>query len=505
MLSTDLSEHSLLDALPVSIYALDLDGHLTNVRQAAPRFSEDGGALTVTIGDSSRGTPVWDAMRGAMSRDQIEHGMQQLRTGRAPVVRWELERGLKDDHVVLAQMTPLHDDAHAVTGFVICTVDITSRDHAREAVVDSGIALAHAVDADEAYYEAAQQLRQVLRADVVIVAVSDDHGSSPHIVYDAGSESDRRSLEQRFARAWQSVLENGGVVTSRDDSTVALTSALPGESGQLGVISILTEDIDAPEQMADARRYLAAVATQLSAAIDRARHVAHAGRRHRSGAIGEVAASVAQELRNPIFGISSAAQLLRFRAREDPVMETNVGRILREVERLNRMVGTLVELGRPIVLKLALADPDAVWDDVFESERGRLESRAIAIRRTRPDRPASIALDGEQLAQAFKSILSNAVDAAPVATDILLQSTLLPNGGWRCRLTNGGAPIPTEMLPRVFELFLSTKPGSSGVGLALAQRIVEEHQGTIAIESSAESGTSVTVSLSSAPRTATLT
>jgi signal transduction histidine kinase len=257
--------------------------------------------------------------------------------------------------------------------------------------------------------------------------------------------------------------------------------------------------------MADARRFLSSIATQLSAAIDRARHVAYAARRHRSGAIGEVAAGVAQELRNPIFGISSAAQLLRFRAREDPVMEKNVGRILREVERLNRMVGTLLELGRPIVLKLSAADPDAVWDDVLEAERGRLESRAIAIRRTRPKTPTSIAIDGGQLAQAFKSILSNAVDAAPEATDIALQSTLLPNGGWRCRLTNGGAPIPAEMLPRVFELFLSTKPGSTGVGLALAQRIVEEHHGTITIESSAENGTTVAVSLSNAPRTATLT
>ncbi len=505
MLSTDLSEHPLLDALPVSIYALDLDGNLTRVHQAQPRFSEDGGPLAVTVGDSSRGTPIWDAMRGTMSRDQIEHGMQLLRTGRAPVVRWELDRTPDDHHVALAQMTPLHDEAHAVTGFIVSTVDITSLDRAREAVADSGIALARTVDPDGAYHEAAQQLRQTLRADVVIIAMIDDDGPVPRIVYDYGSEGDRHSLEQRFAPAWKAVLESGRVVASRDDSTVALTAALPGESGPLGVVSIVADDIESPERMAGARRFLSSVAAQLSAAIDRAGHVAYAGRRHRSGAIGEVAAGVAQELRNPIFGISSAAQLLRFRAREDPVMEKNVGRILREVERLNRMVGTLLELGRPIVLKLSAADPDAVWDSVLEEERGRLESRAIAIRRTRPDAPASIAIDGAQLAQAFKSILSNAVDAAPEATDISLQSTLLPNGGWRCWLTNGGTPIPPDMLPRVFELFLSTKPGSTGVGLALAQRIVEEHQGKITIESSAESGTTVAVSLPRAPRTATLT
>ena len=503
MLSTDLSEHALLDALPISVYALDLGGHLTTVRQAAPRFGEDAGALTVTTGDG-RGTPIWDAMRDTMSRDQIEHAMRLLRTGRAPVVQWEIERG-PDDHVLLAQMTPLHDDARAVTGFVVCTVDITSRDHVREAVFDSGIALARTIETDEAYHEAAQQLRRTLRADVVIVAVSDDHDAPLRIVFDVGSDDDRRSLEQRFGRTWQSVLETGRVVASRDAASVALTAALLGETRPLGVISIIVDDIESPEQLGDARRFLAAVASQLSSAIDRARHVAHAGRRHKSGAIGEVASGVAQELRNPIFGISSAAQLLRFRAREDPVMETNVGRILREVERLNRMVGTLVELGRPIVLNLGLADPDSIWAKVLESERGRLESRAIAIRLTRPDVPATIAVDAEQLAQAFKSILSNAVDAAPVATDISVQSTLLPTGGWRTRITNGGAPIPAEMLPRVFEPFLSTKPGSSGVGLALAQRIIEEHQGTITIESSAEKGTSVVVTLPGAPRTATLT
>ena len=505
MLSTDLSEHALLDALPVSIYALDLDGHLTSVHQAPPRFNEDVGSVAVTVGDGDRGTPIWDAMRGTVSRDQIEHGMQVLRTGRAPVVRWELERHPYDNRVSLAQMTPLHDETHAVTGFVVSTVDITSLDRARDAVVHSGLALARAVDPDTAYHEAVQQLRQTLRADVVVIAVRDDDGPFPRIVYDYGSEGDRRLLEQRFGPAWKSVLESGRVVASRDEATVALTAALPGEAGPEGVVSIIADDIDSPERLADARRFLTSVAAQLSAAIDRTRHVASSARRHRSGAIGEVAAGVAQEFRNPIFGISSAAQLLRFRAREDPVMEKNVGRILREVERLNRMVGTLLELGRPIVLKLSSADPDAVWDDVLEAERGRLESRALAIRRTRLDAPAAIAIDGHQLAQAFKSILSNAVDAAPEATDISLQSTLLPTGGWRCRLTNGGAPIPPEMLPRVFELFLSTKPGSTGVGLALAQRIVEEHHGKITIESSAESGTTVAVSLPSAPRTATLT
>jgi signal transduction histidine kinase len=288
----------------------------------------------------------------------------------------------------------------------------------------------------------------------------------------------------------------------RNEVTAELTAPLVGGAAESEGAITIAMDIDSPERLAEAERYLTLLASQAGAALERARAVARVAHRQRIAAIGEVAAGVAHELRNPIFGISSAAQLLRFRAREDPVMEKNVGRILREVERLNRMVATLLDLGRPIALKLSNGDPDAVWDDVLESERGRLESRVVAVRRTRPDTPASVPIDGELLAQAFRSVLSNAVEAAPEASDLTLHAAVLPNGGWRCRLTNRGDPIPADVLPRVFEPFLSTKPGNTGVGLPLVQRIIGEHHGSVTIESSAEAGTSVTITLPGSARIA---
>jgi signal transduction histidine kinase len=145
-----------------------------------------------------------------------------------------------------------------------------------------------------------------------------------------------------------------------------------------------------------------------------------------------------------------------------------------------------------------------VWDDVLDAQRGLLESRAIVVRRTRAvptggAQPApSCQLDPEQLAQVFTNILINAVDAAPEASDLTLGSTLLPNGGWRCRLHNGGPAVPPDVLPRVFEIFYSTKPGGTGIGLALCQRIIDEHGGSITLESAPELGTTVTVMLPAA-------
>src|SRR6476661_2786497 len=91
---------------------------------------------------------------------------------------------------------------------------------------------------------------------------------------------------------------------------------------------------------------------------------------HHDG-IGEVAAGIARELRQPLLAISSAAQLLRFRVADDPVVEKNVGRILREVERLNAFSTALLDYASRDTRHLAPADPDALWDEVLDNERGR--------------------------------------------------------------------------------------------------------------------------------------
>lgn len=218
-------------------------------------------------------------------------------------------------------------------------------------------------------------------------------------------------------------------------------------------------------------------------------------RKGRLAAIGEASVGIAHEFRNPLLGIASAAQLLRFRVKDDPVIEKNVGRILREVERLNAVVSALLEYGQPAPLRMTSADPDDLWHKVLTAKRGLLESKALVVRhRTASPRPAC-QLDEEQIMQVFVNVLSNAVDAAPEGSDLSLTSSMPANGVWQCKLHNDGPPIPPDILPRVFDLFLSTKPGGTGLGLPLCERILDDHDGSIAIESTADSGTTVTITL----------
>jgi PAS domain S-box-containing protein len=491
----DVFERRVLDALPLTVYTVDLEGRITSANRSWSQFARANGAPGLAEERSVIGASLWSALGDAGARDQVERAMELLRSGRSQAVTWEFScSSPTEERVFLLQISPLHD-GHTVNGYVFSTVNITPSHRSREALIDAGIALSRPIALDRAFQEVAHQIRRAIPHDAIAIALADGSTAALHIAHSAGYGESVAAIEHRLSPMWQGAVELGAVVVHHGDGGMELTAPMTSPDRVLGAMTVRTDDIESHQRLDEARRVLATIAAQTAAAIERASLVRRVEHKRRLEAIGEVAAGVAHELRNPLFGISSAAQLLRFRAREDPVVEKNVGRILREVERLNRMATELLEFGRPTSLAVRTADPDTVWDDVLEGQRGRLESRSLQLHRTRAEPPARCSMDVEQIAQVFVNALLNAVDAAPEASDLTLVTTTLPNGAWRCRLHNGGEPIPPDALRRAFEIFFSTKAGGTGIGLALCQRIIEEHHGTIALESGAESGTTLTIVL----------
>jgi signal transduction histidine kinase len=210
----------------------------------------------------------------------------------------------------------------------------------------------------------------------------------------------------------------------------------------------------------------------------------------------DVATSLARELRNPVFAIASAAQLLRYRVTDDPVVEKNIGRILREADRLNGYVNALLEYGAPAPVRLEGGDPDDVWSAVLAKHRGDLESKAVLVHHTAPERRAACNIDREQLTHALSCALENAIEAAPEGSDVSIRSVSTADGVWVSVVHNDGPPVDPEILARAFEPLVTTKLGHAGIGLAVAHRIVMEHGGTISLRSDG-AGAALTITLPS--------
>ena len=502
-------ERQVIDALPVTIYTVDLDGCITSANASWSRFARDNGAPQLAVERDIVGQSIWAAMADQLSRDRIEQAMGALRAGRTAAVSWEFPcSSPTQERVFLMQITALRDDgaptpapavdaaSPAVSGYVFSTVDITLSHRSREALIDTGIALARTIALDRVFPEVALQVRRAVSCDAFYIAIVDDDTAALRVAHRYGDDDvDAAAVEADLTPVWLDALANGQLVRRDTARGLELTAPMASAEGALGAMTLVMRDGASAHRLSEIERVFATLAAQTAAAVERAWLVRRVEQKRRLEAIGEVATGIAHELRNPLFGISSAAQLLRFRVKDDPVVEKNVGRILKEVERLNRMVGSLLDYGRPRAVRLVPGDPDAVWDDVLEGGRGRLEAKALELHRSRANPPARCAIDVEQLAQVFLNVLVNAVDGAPEASDLTLHTGTLASGAWRCRLQNRGPAIPPEVLARVFEIFYSTKPGGTGIGLALCQRIVDEHRGTISLESTPERGTTLTIVL----------
>ena len=479
-------DQQILDAVPLMIFATDLSGVVVRENQPA----------ALHAATSAIGRPLHDILGDSAESEQCRRAFATLRETEVALVRWEFAvPAAGDERVMLVQVTRCTDDGVHV-GFVATLSDVTESHRAREALISTGLALASSIDLARVYREVGHQLQRAVRCDAYVIAVADDETLALTGVQSGGFAETAEQIATRLRPDWLEALASGTTLVHRhSSSTREVTAPIISEEGVLGAITVRLSAIEATYELAETQRVLSTIAAQTAAAIDRAFLVRRVEQKRRLEAIGEVAAGVAHELRNPLFGISSAAQLLRIRGRDDAAVERNVSRMLREVERLNSMLSSLLVYGRPQPLRLAEGDPDSVWDDVIEANRARMATAGVTFARRRGSAPVRLHFDAAQMGQVYLNILVNAIDAAPSGSTITLHSGALGNGGWRCRLHNGGTAIPPEALPRVFEIFYSLKSGGTGIGLALCQRIIEEHAGMISIESQPETGTAVTIVL----------
>jgi two-component system sensor histidine kinase PilS (NtrC family) len=220
----------------------------------------------------------------------------------------------------------------------------------------------------------------------------------------------------------------------------------------------------------------------------------------RLAVIGGVAAAVAHEIRNPLASISGSIELLRSSPEAARAGESQqlMDIVVREVDRLNRLVTDLLDYARPrarLAVEMDLGEALAETARVFAQDRtGAAASATLALD---APAPALVVADPAQLRQVVWNLLRNAAEAMPGGGTVTAR---LRSDGDHAVLTvaDTGVGIAPEDLEHIFEPFYTTKPSGSGLGLPLVHRIVTDHGGTVAVDSTAGRGTTVTVTLPAA-------
>jgi PAS domain S-box-containing protein len=214
----------------------------------------------------------------------------------------------------------------------------------------------------------------------------------------------------------------------------------------------------------------------------------------RLAALGRVTAGVAHEVKNPLNSMRLWLEVLKSNMPVDPEPQQAVKMLDSEIDRLDRAVKTFLNFTKPLELNLEETDLRALLEDVLDAARPSISRAGLELHADLPEKFPPVLLDRQLIHQAVLNLLLNACDFTPpggrVAVGLRRTGEFAVIG-----VEDSGRGIPAEDQKKIFQLFFTTRPGGTGIGLANTFRFVQLHNGQIEFESEAGRGTTFRVEL----------
>jgi two-component system sensor histidine kinase HydH len=216
-------------------------------------------------------------------------------------------------------------------------------------------------------------------------------------------------------------------------------------------------------------------------------------RKEKLAAVGSLAAGIAHEIRNPLSSIKGVATYFGDRFAETVEDKELAGVMVREVDRLNRVISELLEFARPSELKLKQTNINELLEHSVRLIQQDAKFNNIEIDLSVSDTLPSVLLDPDRFSQALLNLYLNGIQAMDEGGMLSVKSTHGKNGEIKVEITDTGKGIDPDDVNKVFDPYFTTKSKGTGLGLAIVHKIVEAHNGEIKIRSTPGKGTVFTL------------
>lgn len=221
-------------------------------------------------------------------------------------------------------------------------------------------------------------------------------------------------------------------------------------------------------------------------------------RADRLSALGELSAGMAHEIRNPLGSIRGTAEILRDGvAPDDPKLEF-ADILIKEVDRLNKVLEDFLRFARPEPVELGRFSPNLSVREVLELTKQQATRNRVEVEVSLAE-DIEIPGQGEQIKQALLNLVLNSLQAMPDGGLLKVSSKIYENEV-HLQVSDNGPGIPVEDRERIFNPFMTTRDSGTGLGLAITQRILQSHDGHIVLDNTSGPGASFTLCLPKSSR-----
>lgn len=236
-------------------------------------------------------------------------------------------------------------------------------------------------------------------------------------------------------------------------------------------------------------------------------------RMERLALLGELSAGIAHEIRNPLAGIKASAQVLQESLSHEDFRSDLIERIVKEVDKSNRLLKEFFKFARPMPPRLGFFDIEMIIDSVYLLLAPRLKKNNIKFREEFEDQIPQVYIDETQIEQVVLNLFLNAVDVMPDGGELTVKTSKKKLSLWDTQkekygvdannelyhviveISDTGKGIKPEIIDKIFNPFFTTKKDGLGLGLSICSRLIEENRGKLDVESTPGKGTTFILAL----------